>query len=82
LQSLRAPTGGRQGGLEIDGRDTRIFGPVIGTRPALGRPPSTTKTTIRASTDEPADLALHLGSAESDGMTRQTLLLDGGMLME
>ena len=49
---------------------------------ALGRPPSTTKATIRASTDEPADLALYLGSAESDGMTRQTLLLDGGMLME
>ncbi|HMO45329.1 MAG TPA: SDR family oxidoreductase [Rubrivivax sp.] len=30
---------------------------------------------------EIADLALYLGSAESDGMTGQTLLLDGGMLM-
>jgi len=30
---------------------------------------------------EVADLALYLGSAESDGMTGQTLLLDGGMLM-
>jgi len=30
---------------------------------------------------EIADLALYLGSSESDGMTGQTLLLDGGMLM-
>ncbi len=30
---------------------------------------------------EIADLAVYLGSAESDGMTGQTLLLDGGMLM-
>jgi len=30
---------------------------------------------------EIADLALYLGSPESDGMTGQTLLLDGGMLM-
>ncbi|MGL6110315.1 MAG: SDR family NAD(P)-dependent oxidoreductase [Rubrivivax sp.] len=30
---------------------------------------------------EIADLALYLASAESDGMTGQTLLLDGGMLM-
>jgi meso-butanediol dehydrogenase/(S,S)-butanediol dehydrogenase/diacetyl reductase len=30
---------------------------------------------------EIADLAVYLGSAESDGMTAQTLLLDGGMLM-
>jgi meso-butanediol dehydrogenase / (S,S)-butanediol dehydrogenase / diacetyl reductase len=30
---------------------------------------------------EIADLAVYLGSSESDGMTGQTLLLDGGMLM-
>ena len=30
---------------------------------------------------EIADLAVYLGSAEADGMTGQTLLLDGGMLM-
>ena len=30
---------------------------------------------------EIADLAVYLGAAESDGMTGQTLLLDGGMLM-
>ena len=30
---------------------------------------------------EIADLAVYLGSAESDGMTGQSLLLDGGMLM-
>ncbi len=30
---------------------------------------------------EIADLAIYLASAESDGMTGQTLLLDGGMLM-
>ena len=30
---------------------------------------------------EIAELALYLGAAESDGMTGQTLLLDGGMLM-
>jgi meso-butanediol dehydrogenase/(S,S)-butanediol dehydrogenase/diacetyl reductase len=30
---------------------------------------------------EIADLAVYLGSTESDGMTGQTLLLDGGMLM-
>ena len=30
---------------------------------------------------EIADLAVYLASAESDGMTGQTLLLDGGMLM-
>jgi meso-butanediol dehydrogenase/(S,S)-butanediol dehydrogenase/diacetyl reductase len=30
---------------------------------------------------EIADLAVYLGSAESNGMTGQTLLLDGGMLM-
>lgn len=30
---------------------------------------------------EIAELALYLGSAESDGMTGQTLALDGGMLM-
>jgi NAD(P)-dependent dehydrogenase (short-subunit alcohol dehydrogenase family) len=30
---------------------------------------------------EIADLALYLASAESDGMTGQSLLLDGGMLM-
>ena len=31
--------------------------------------------------EEIAHLAVYLGSAESDGMTGQTLLLDGGMLM-
>ena len=31
--------------------------------------------------DEIAQLAVYLGAAESDGMTGQTLLLDGGMLM-
>ena len=30
---------------------------------------------------EVADLAVYLGSAESDGMTGQSLLIDGGMLM-
>ncbi|NLZ40009.1 MAG: SDR family oxidoreductase, partial [Comamonadaceae bacterium] len=31
--------------------------------------------------EEVAALAVYLGSAESDGMTGQSLLLDGGMLM-
>ncbi len=31
--------------------------------------------------DEIAHLAVYLGSAESDGMTGQSILLDGGMLM-
>ena len=30
---------------------------------------------------EIAHLAVYLGSAESDGMTGQSILLDGGMLM-
>jgi len=30
---------------------------------------------------EIADLAVYLASGESDGMTGQSLLLDGGMLM-
>ena len=30
---------------------------------------------------ESAHLAVYLGSAESDGMTGQSILLDGGMLM-
>jgi len=31
--------------------------------------------------EEIANLAVYLGAAESDGMTGQSLLLDGGMLM-